>query len=274
MPLPSFNYAAINAPGGIAAGLGGLSAALVQAPQEKRRLALAEQAANDRRANDEQDQLMRQQAMDDRHHSAEVAAQNDARDFEYKKTNDQRNYELASQNSATLGAERVGNAVHNFQTGGGLMGLLAGKPPTGAGHAPNPNADLIPDYLLKDVESRVGEKVKAMQKSMNNAGGITGALNQQQVSPGVIEDMRQNEFKALGYSPVTKRRLGPGTMNAAGQPASPQQMPTPSDQPSQAPNQSPDSDADILKLKQQHPQYATIPDDEFIRRVRAKRQGK
>lgn len=274
--LPSFNYAAINAPGGIAAGLGGLTAALVAAPQEKRRLALVEQEAADRRSQSEQDNLMRQQAMEDRRTSAATANAHDARDFEYRKTNDQRNYDLAAQNSASLGAQRVGNAVHDFQTGGGLAGLFMGKPPAGgAGRAPNPNADLIPDYLLSDVEKRVGEKTKAMQQSISAAGGLTGALNQQPIQPGVIEQMRQNEFKALGYDPLTKRRIGAGSVNAAGQPSSPQLPPTPSAQPSAAPNQNAgQSDADILELKKKHPQYASIPDDEFIRRVRAKSQGK
>jgi hypothetical protein len=238
--LPSFNYQAINAPGGIAAGLGGLASALVQAPQEKRRLALVEQERIDRRNQGEQDNLMRQQAMDDRRESAKTAAGQD----------------------------------EGFQKGGGLMGMLVG-PQKASGRAPDPDADLIPSYLLKDVEDRVTAKTKAMQQSMNAAGGLTGALNQQPVQPAVIEQMRQNEFKALGYNPATKRRLGAGGVNAAGQSASPQQMPTPSAQPSAAPNQNVgQSDGDILELKKQHPQYASIPDDEFIRRVRAKNQGK
>lgn len=264
--LPSFNYNAINARGGIAEGLGGLTAALIQAPQEKRRLALAEQDRIERRSMGEQDLVLRRQALEDRQQSEKAAGERDVRDFTHRQAMDQGNLAVSQQNAMTLGASRIGGAINDFQKGGGLIGALVGAPKTG-GRTPGPNDDVIPPHILANLEKQLDDQDAAMKAS----GGLsaTGML------PGVRANARQQLLKNAGYNPVTMRRLGAGNINAAGQPATPQQAPTPSQQPSAAPNQNVgQSDADILQLKAQHPQYATIPDDEFIRRVRAKNQGK
>ena len=260
--LPSFNYNAINAPGGIAAGLGGLTQALIQAPQEKRRLALAEQDRIERRSMGEQDLLLRRQAMEDRAQSAEAAEKRDIRDFDYRKTQDAAQLGIQQQNANTLGAARVGGAVNDFQKGGGLMGVLMGAPKTG-GRTPGPNDDVIPSHILQSIEGQVDQEMKDVQGRI----GLTG-----QIDPGVRAHARQKALQNAGYNPVTMRRLGPGGTSVTGEAATPQQRPTPSDQPSAAPNQQApgQSDADILQLKAQNPQYATMPDDEFIRRVRMK----
>lgn len=266
--LPSFNYNAINARGGIAEGLGGLTAALIAAPQEKRRLAMMEQDRITRQSESEQDRLMRQQQMADMQANRVAIGERDARDFEYRKTNDEANRGIAQQNATTASFTAGSNAVEGFQRGGGIMGLIAGKPKAG-GRTPGPNDDVIPAHLLSNIEQQVDDEDAAMKAS--------GGLSAQGMNPATRAHARQRKLEMAGYDPRTMRRLGAGTTNAAGQPASPQSAPpTPSAQPSAAPNQQApqQSDADILELKKQHPQYATIPDAEFIRRVRAKTQGK
>lgn len=271
--LPSFNYSAINAPGGIAAGLGGLSAALIQAQQDKRRMAFAEQGRQDRLAGDAEDRLMRKQQLDDIQASREAAAKNDARDFEYRKTNDDRNYNLADRNSMSLGVQRVGNAVNDFQRGGGLTGLLMGPPKKAT--VPHPNADVMPPQMVKSIDDEIATKIKDMEDSIRAASGAPSSAPQQPLSSGLKDEIRQKRYAAAGYNPLTMRPLGNGNTNAAGQMATPQQPPIPSQQPSSAPNQNAgQSDADLLKLKAQHPLGATLTDDEFLRRARAKLQGK